>query len=398
MTTPATTTGRITALLAEHPVLDGHNDIAWALRKQVRYDLDARDIAQHQPLLHTDIPRLRAGGVGAQFFSVYVPGTLPPAGAVVAVLEQIDCVAAILGRYPEHFCAARTAAEVRSVMASGRIAALMGAEGGHSIAGSLAVLRVLHSLGVGYMTLTHNHNPLLDGVAWADAATDEPAAGGLAPFGREVVLEMNRLGMLVDLSHVAPSTMRDALAISRAPVIFSHSSCRAVTDHVRDVPDDVLTTMAAGGGVQMITFVPDFVSQACADWSKAHRTRQQELGLPLDTVFTDDATEPADPAAVAALARWESEHPEPTATLSDVADHLDHAREVAGVGHIGLGGDYDGVGRLPVGLEDVSTYPALLVELAHRGWNDAELAGLTSGNILRVMAAAEEVAGSTAGS
>ena len=389
---PTDTDKRIAALLADHPVLDGHNDIAWALRTQVGYDLGARDIARHQPLLHTDIPRLRAGGVGAQFFSVYVPGTLPPAEAVVAVLEQIDCVSAIVARYPEHFGQARTAAEVRSVMASGRIAALMGAEGGHSIAGSLAVLRTLHSLGVGYMTLTHNQNPIKDGAAWADAATDQPAAGGLAPFGREVVLEMNRLGMLVDLSHVAPSTMRDALAVSRAPVIFSHSSCRALTDHVRDVPDDVLMTMAAGGGVQMVTFVPYFVSQACADWSAAQDARRRELGLAEDTVFSEEAPTTPDPTALAALRQWEAEHPEPTATLADVADHLDHAREVAGAAHIGLGGDYDGVGHLPVGLEDVSTYPALLAELADRGWSDADLAGLTSGNILRVMAAAEELA------
>ena len=382
--------GRIAALLARHPVLDGHNDIAWALRKQVRYDLDARDIAHRQPLLHTDIPRLRAGGVGAQFFSVYVPGTLPPGDAVVAVLEQIDCVAALLARYPQDFGRARTAADVRRVMASGRIAALMGAEGGHSIAGSLAVLRALSALGVGYMTLTHNQNPLRDGVAWADAATDVPAAGGLAPFGREVVLEMNRLGMLVDLSHVAPSTMRDALDVSRAPVIFSHSSCRAVTDHVRDVPDDVLTRMAAGDGVQMVTFVPDFVSQACADYSAEREVRRRELGLPLDTVFTMDGGEPADSAAVAALRQWEAGHPAPVATLGDVADHLDHARDVAGAAHIGLGGDYDGVGSLPVGLEDVSTYPALLAELVDRGWSDADLAALTSGNILRVMEAAQE--------
>lgn len=392
-TTSAATNERIAALLAQHPVFDGHNDIAWALRKQVWYDLDARDIAHHQPLLHTDIPRLRAGGVGAQFFSVYVPGTMAPAEAVVAVLEQIDCVVALVARYPGHFARARTAAEVRAVMASGRIAALMGAEGGHSIAGSLAVLRVLRSLGVGYMTLTHNQNPVKDGVAWADAATDQPVAGGLGPFGHEVVLEMNRLGMLVDLSHVAPSTMRDALAVTRAPVIFSHSSCRAVTEHVRDVPDDVLSTMAAGGGVQMITFVPDFVSQACADWSAAREARRRELGLPPDTVFTQDAGEPADPSALTALRQWETDHPEPAATLADVADHLDHAREVAGVRHIGLGGDFDGVGRLPVGLQDVSTYPALLAELSDRGWSDADLAGVTSGNILRVMSAAEQLAG-----
>ncbi len=383
---------RVAAVLAEHPVLDGHNDIAWALRRQVAYDLDARDIAVPQPLLHTDIPRLRAGGVGAQFFSVYVPGTLPPGDAVVATLEQIDCVQSILDRYPGDFAVARTAAQVREVMASGRIAALMGAEGGHSIAGSLAVLRVLSRLGVGYLTLTHNQNPRKDGTAWADAATDEPEAGGLADFGRRVVREMNRLGMLVDLSHVAPSTMLDALDTSTAPVIFSHSSCRAVTDHVRDVPDEVLRRLAENGGVLMATFVPDFVSQACADHSKARDDRRRELALPNTTVYTQDSEDLPDPAAVAALQQWDHEHPAPGATLADVADHLDHAREVLGPDHLGLGGDYDGVESLPAGLQDVSTYPALLAELADRGWSDAELAGLTSGNILRVMQDAEDVA------
>ena len=392
MTVPDTATTRISQLLAQHPILDGHNDVAWALRRQVAYDLDARDLSRPQPLLHTDIPRLRAGGVGAQFFSVYVPGTLAPGDAVVAVLEQIDCVATIIARYPETFAPARTAGQVREVMASGRIAALMGAEGGHSIAGSLAILRMLHRLGVGYMTLTHNQNPTRDGDAWADAATDQPVAGGLSGFGREVVAEMNQLGMLVDISHVAPSTMRGALDASVAPVIFSHSSCRAVTDHVRDVPDDVLALLADNGGVLMVTFVPDFVSQACADHSAAHDARRVELGLPKETVYTQVLAEPADPAALAALRVWEADHPPPVATLADVADHLDHAREVVGVHHLGLGGDYDGVDALPSGLEDVSTYPALLAELADRGWSDSELAGLTSGNILRVMQDAEDVA------
>ncbi len=383
---------RIAALLAEHPVLDGHNDIAWALRKQVGYDLDARDIAEPQPLLHTDIPRMRAGGLGAQFFSVYVPGTLPPGDAVVATLEQIDCVHGILDRYPNDLAPARTAAQVREVMASGRIAALMGAEGGHSIAGSLAVLRILSRLGVGYLTLTHNQNPRKDGIAWADAATDHREAGGLSDFGREVVREMNRLGMLVDLSHVAPSTMLAALDTSTAPVIFSHSSCRAVTDHVRDVPDDVLARLAGNGGVLMVTFVPEFVSQACADHAAARDSRRQELGLPQTTVYTQDNAQTPEPAAVAALQRWDAEHPAPVATLVDVADHLDHAREAAGPDHLGLGGDYDGVDSLPAGLEDVSTYPALLTELADRGWSDRELGALTSGNILRVLQDAEDVA------
>jgi membrane dipeptidase len=383
---------RVQTILAQHPVLDGHNDVAWALRRQVGYDLDRRDLALPQPLLHTDIPRLRQGGVGAQFFSVYVPGTMTPGDCVVAVLEQIDCVAAIIARYPETFAVGRTAADVRRVIASGRIAALMGAEGGHSIAGSLAVLRTLRRLGVGYLTLTHNQNPRKDGVAWADAATDRPEAGGLSDFGREVVREMNRIGMLVDLSHVAPATMLDALETSTAPVIFSHSSCRAVTDHVRDVPDDVLTGLAANDGVLMVTFVPDFVNQSVADHTAEHDARREELGLAMATVYTEPAEAPDDPAARRALQDWERANPAPIATLFDVADHLDHAREVVGPTHLGLGGDYDGVDSLPTGLADVSTYPALLTELADRGWSDADLAGLTSQNVLRVVQAAEDAA------
>ena len=378
---------RVAAVLAGAPVFDGHNDLAWALRRQVAYDLDQRDIAHDQPTLHTDIPRLRAGGVGAQFFSVYVPGTMAGGAAVTATLEQIDCVARIVARYPDTFAAARTAADVRRIIASGRIAALLGAEGGHSIDCSLGVLRMLRRLGVAYMTLTHNQN-----VPWADSATDEPAAGGLTDFGREVVREMNRIGMLVDLSHVAPATMHAALDVTAAPVIFSHSSCRALTDHPRDVPDDVLVRLAGNGGVQMVTFVPHFVSQACADHDAAEDARRHELGLDQVTVYTEHEGEHLDPAAVAELERWRAANPAPLATLREVADHVEHAREVAGAAHIGLGGDYDGVSSLPVGLEDVSTYPALLAELVDRGWSDAELTGLTCGNILRVLQTAQDVA------
>ncbi len=378
---------RITALLRRAPVFDGHNDLAWALRKQVDYDLTARDIAVHQPTLHTDIPRLRAGGVGAQFFSVYVPGTLVGGAAVTATLEQIDCVSRIVAAHSDTFAGARTATEVRRIMAGGRIAALLGAEGGHSIDNSLGVLRVLRLLGVAYLTLTHNQN-----TPWADAATDVPAVGGLTDFGRQVVREMNRIGMLVDISHVAPTTMHAALDESAAPVMFSHSSCRALTDHVRDVPDSVLQRLAANNGIVMITFVPDFVSQECADHAAAEDAERHAFGLDKVTVYTEHAGEHLDPVTVAKLTAWQAENPAPKATLQQVADHIEHAREVAGVSHIGLGGDFDGVSDLPIGLQDVSTYPALLTELADRGWSDSDLEGLTSGNILRVLQAAEDAA------
>lgn len=381
MSDTATIEDRIRTLLTASPVFDGHNDLPWALRQQVNYDLDARDIAQHQPTLHTDIGRLRAGGLGAQFFSVFVPGTMAPGEAVIATLEQIDCVRRIVARYPETFRASRTAGDVRAAIADGKIAALMGAEGGHSIASSLGVLRCLRALGVAYMTLTHNQN-----VPWADAATDESAVGGLTEFGRDVVAEMNRIGMLVDISHVAPTTMRDAIAASAAPVIFSHSSCRALCDHVRNAPDDVLGLLAGNDGVIMISFVPPFTSQASADHFIAENAERQRLG-----VEGHDESK-YDPAARAELDKWKQEHPAPTVTLQEVADHVEHAREVAGVTHIGLGGDFDGVDRLPVGLEDVAGYPRLLAELADRGWSDADLAGLTSGNILRVLQAAEDCA------
>ena len=382
-----TTVGqRISTLLAGHPVFDGHNDLAWALREHASYDLDAKDISKPQPSLHTDIARLRAGGVGAQFFSVYVPGDMPGSSAVTATLEQIDCVLRIIERYPDTFASARTATEVREIIRGGRIAALLGAEGGHSIDNSLGALRMFRRLGVAYMTLTHNQN-----VPWADSATDEPQSGGLNDFGRGVVAEMNRIGMLVDISHVAPSTMRDAIAASTAPVIFSHSSCRALCDHVRDAPDDVLESLTGNGGVLMVTFVPSFVSQECADHDAAGKAEAQRLGLEPSIIYTHHDGD-QDPAALAAFALWRAANPEPVATLAQVADHVEHAREVAGAAHIGLGGDYDGVERLPVGLEDVSTYPALLAELAERGWSDADLAGLTSENILRVLQAAEDVA------
>jgi membrane dipeptidase len=335
---------RASALLDADPVLDGHNDLAWALRKRFGSDPGAAaaavDLTEPRPELHTDLGRLRAGGVGGQFWSVYVPCEITGDAAVTAVLEQIELVHALIARYPERLRLATSAAEVEAAFAAGQVASLLGAEGGHCIAGSLGALRALHRLGVRYMTLTHNRN-----TEWADSATDEPAAGGLTEFGRRVVTEMNRLGMLVDLSHVAPATMRDALDTSTAPVIFSHSSCRAVHDHPRNVPDDVLARLPENGGVCMVTFVPAFVTGA------------------------------------------------PQATVADVVAHVEHAREVAGVDHIGIGGDYDGVSKVPVGLEDVSAYPVLFEALLDRGWTAGDCAKLACRNVLRVLRAAEAAAG-----
>ncbi|MEU5715544.1 dipeptidase [Streptomyces sp. NPDC020403] len=370
---------RARRLLVDHPVVDGHNDLPWALREQVGYDLDARDIATDQTgVLHTDIPRLRAGGVGAQFWSVYVSTHLAGDDAVSATLEQIDVVAELLERHPADLRRALTADDMEKARAEGRIASLMGAEGGHSINNSLGTLRALHTLGVRYMTLTHNDN-----TDWADSATDSPRTGGLSEFGREVVREMNRVGMLVDLSHVAATTMRDALAVSVAPVIFSHSSARAVCDHPRNVPDDVLRMLAANGGVAMATFVPKFVLPAAVEWTLAADRNMREHGLHhLDTT----------PAAMRVHADFEAVHPRPPATVATIADHLDHMREIAGVDHIGIGGDYDGTAFLPQGMEDVSGYPYLIAELLARGWSDQDIAKLTWQNAVRVLRDAEAVA------
>ncbi|MFI9254416.1 dipeptidase [Streptomyces sp. NPDC053069] len=365
------------ALLREFPVVDGHNDLPWALRKKAGYDLDTLDIARHQNAqLHTDIPRLREGGVGAQYWSVYVPCEQPE--PVAATLEQIDCVRQLLARYPADLAPALTAADMAGARADGRIASLMGAEGGHSIANSLGTLRGLYALGVRYMTLTHNSN-----VDWADSATDEPKAGGLTGFGREVVREMNRLGMLVDLSHVAATTMRDALDATCAPVIFSHSSARAVCDHPRNIPDDVLERLPANGGVAMVTFVPKFVLQAAVEWTAAADDNLRAHGLH----HLDTGAE-----AMKLHRAFEERNPRPVATVSTIADHLDHMREVAGIDHLGIGGDYDGTAFTPDGLSDVSGYPNLLAELLDRGWSKADLAKLTWLNAVRVLGAAEDVA------
>ncbi|ONK13847.1 dipeptidase [Streptomyces sp. MP131-18] len=370
---------RASELLAEHPVVDGHNDLPWALREQVRYDLDRRDIAADQSAhLHTDLPRLRAGGVGAQFWSVYVRTDLIGDSAVSACLEQVDVVAALIDRYPAHLRRALTADDMAAARAEGRIASLMGAEGGHSINNSLGTLRAFHRLGVRYLTLTHN-----DTIDWADSATDEPRHDGLSAFGEEVVREMNRIGMLVDLSHVAPATMRDALRVTEAPVLFSHSSARAVCDHPRNVPDDVLAALPANGGVAMVTFVPNFVLPAAMDWAARAAVNMEAHGL-----HRLDTTE----RAMAVHRAFEAEHPRPRATVADVADHLDHMREVAGIDHIGIGGDYDGTAFMPDGLESVAGYPRLVAELLARRWSPADVAKLTWHNAVRVLGDAEAAA------
>ena len=331
---------RARELHAEVPLIDGHNDYPWALRQNnAGRDLAQLDIRVPQPGIMTDIPRLREGGVGGQFWSVYVPARMRGQEAVRATLEQIDLVYRMMATYPDTFELALTAADVEQVFAAGKIASLIGMEGGHSIDDSLAALRMFHALGARYMTLTHSAN-----LAWADSGTDDPEHDGLTAFGEEVVREMNRLGMLVDLSHTSPATMDDALRVSEAPVIFSHSSARGLLDHPRNVPDAVLRRLPENGGIVMVTFVPGYLTAA------------------------DEAT------------------------VADIADHMDHVRRLAGADHVGIGGDYDGIDAGPAGMEDVSTYPTLTAELLRRGWPDEEVRKALGLNVLRVMREAERVA------
>ncbi len=346
----------------------------------VGYDFGRRDISAPQPELDTDLPRMRQGQLAAQFWSVFVPCQLTGGDAVTATLEQIDAVYQMIERYPDDLALVTSADGLRQSLdrygetgGTGPIASLMGAEGGHSIDNSLGALRSFYRLGVRYLTLTHNEN-----TAWADSATDQPGVGGLSPFGRAVVAEMNRLGMMVDLSHVAASTMRDALAVTEAPVIFSHSSCRAVCDHPRNVPNDVLARLADNGGVCMITFVPSFVSPEVRRWHLGVQEAATQAGV--------------DDRDLAAMSKFTQGYPtpQPRAGLDDVVAHCEHAREVAGIDHIGLGGDYDGVRILPEGLEDVSCYPALFGALADRGWSEVDLLKLAQGNICRVFAEVED--------
>jgi membrane dipeptidase len=342
-------------VLSTTPLFDGHNDLPWAIRNESNSDVNAYDLRATVPG-HTDIERLRRGMVGVQFWSVYIPSSSVQTGAAKMQLEQIDIAKQVFAKYPDVFQEATTPDAALAAFGAGRVASVMGMEGGHAIENSLGALRAFFEMGARYMTLTHSAN-----TDWADAGTDEPRHDGLTEFGREVVREMNRLGMLVDLSHTAPATMNDVLDIAEAPVIFSHSSTRALVDHPRNVPDDVLRRLPANGGVVMVTFVPSFINaevKAFSELPEEHRQGRQE----------------------------------PRATLSDVADHIEHVRDVAGIDHVGIGGDFDGITSVPVGLEDVSTYPALFAELSRRGWSEIDLRKLAGDNLLRVWRAAEDAA------
>ena len=383
---------RIATILKATPLIDGHNDWAETMRDNEgdrRWALDlTAGLDRKTPAYNTDIARLRRGHVGGQFWSVYVSADLPPLQQVEETLEQIDLVKNFVARYPHDFALARTAADVRRIYASGRIASLIGVEGGGQIDANMSVLRAYHDLGAGYLTLTH-----VKTLAWADSATDDPKHGGLTPFGIAVVHELNRLGMLVDLSHVSEGTMRAALAASKAPVMFSHSSARALDDHPRDVSDAVLKLVAANGGVVMVNFAEAYISDAYRRWSADAAAERTRLNAP---PYAGLYIGQPDKAA-AAIAQWTAAHPAPKVTLAMVADHIEHIAQVAGVDHVGLGGDFDGVGNaLPEGLSGVDTYPALLTELARRGWRDTDLAKVAGGNILRVMTAAERVAAAMA--
>ena len=370
-------------ILERTPLIDGHNDLPWALRQQHGNDPHAVDLTANLDAsteLHTDIPRLRAGGVGGQFWSVYVPASLTPVEAAKATFEQIDTVKRIVAAHPDVFELATTADDIQRIHRRGRIASLIGMEGGYSIADSLGLLREFHDAGARYMTLTHSAT-----TSWADSATDAPKWGGLNPFGEEVVREMNRLGMMVDLSHVSEETMLDAMRVSEAPVIFSHSSARGVTGHARNVPDSVLRMMPEDGGVVMVTFVPGFVSETVRAWGAARSAEDARL----------KSLNPGDPGAVTAgMQAWVAANPAPRAGIADVVAHIQHVRDLAGIDHVGLGGDFDGVGSLPDGLEGVDAYPRLLAALMARGWSEADIRKLAGENVLRVMRRVEAVAAS----
>ena len=368
---------RARKILRSVPLIDGHNDLPWEIRmsETAPMDVAAYDLRGRTPG-HTDLDRLKAGQVGAQFWSIYVPGEVKDSGYARIQLEQFDIARRMIALYPDRLAPALSAADIEREFKRGRVASLLGMEGGHVIENSLGALRVYYELGARYLTLTHNVT--LD---WADAAADSARHGGLTEFGREVVREMNRLGMLVDLSHVSPGTMSDALDVAAAPVIFSHSSARALTNHTRNVPDSILRRLPKNGGAVMVTFVPAFVSQEVADWEAAAESEGKRLEAVGDSVERERLGN-----------EWRTTHPRPPATLSQVADHIEHVRKVAGVDHVAIGSDFDGITETPVGLGDVSTFPDLFAELIRRGWSDDDLRKLAGKNLLRVLRAAESTA------
>jgi membrane dipeptidase len=379
---------RIARILKATPLIDGHNDLPWEIREKYddwRKPLDLQADTSTLPApLQTDIPRLRRGGVGAQFWSVWISSAIKGDEAIRTTIEQIDMVHRMVARYPRDLEMASTAADIVRIHKAGRIASLIGIEGGHQIGAKPAALRMFYDLGARYMTLTHSANN-----EWADSATADPVHGGLTPFGVAIVREMNRLGMMLDLSHVSPETMKESIAATRAPVIFSHSSARGVMDHARNVPDDVLRLMPANGGVVMVNFYPGFIS---TDTRRRAADRAAEEAR-LANLYSGQPDR-----RKAALDAWDSAHPEPPATLVQVADHIEHVRNVAGIDHVGIGADFDGIGgAAPTGLEGVQTYPSLLRELARRGWTDVDLAKLAGGNVLRVMTRVEQVAAAMRG-
>jgi membrane dipeptidase len=383
---------RVEQILLRTPLIDGHNDLPWEIRDRFKSDLGAVDLksdtkrlpfpADAAPLM-TDIPRMRAGHMGGQFWSVWIPSAMRGPETVQTTLEQMDLVKRMAARYPADLEMAYSAADVRRIHQSRKIASMIGIEGGHQINNSLPALRQMYDAGARYMTLTHTLN-----TGWADSATDAPVHHGLTPFGVEVVHEMNRLGMLVDLSHVSPETMKAALTVTEAPVMFSHSSARALVDHPRNVPDDVLRLVAANGGVVMVNFAPGYVSDARYRWDADDAAERARVNNPPYIGLYIGQPE----RAKAALAAWEDKHPRPAATLAQIADHVEHIRKVAGIDHVGLGSDFDGIEDAPLGLDGVDKYPALLEELMRRGWTDADIAKLAGENVLRVMTAVEKVA------
>jgi membrane dipeptidase len=388
---------RVERVLAATPLIDGHNDLPWEIRERFKGRVDAVDfrtdlsglkLEEGQSALMTDIARLRTGHVGAQFWSVWIPTTVHGPEAVQMTFEQMDVVKRLAAAYPADLAMAYSAADIRRIHKAHKIASLIGIEGGHQINDSLAMLREMYDAGARYMTLTHSSN-----TAWADSATDSPVHHGLTPFGVEVVKEMNRIGMLVDLSHVSPETMRAALAVSTAPVIYSHSSARALNDHPRNVPDDILKLVAANGGVVMVNFATSYICDARNRWEADQAAEMCRYNSPpFGGLYIGQPDR-----AKAALAAWTAQHPQPAVTLSQVADHIEHIGKVAGVDHVGLGADFDGMPDAPAGLENVSGYPKLLEEMLRRGWSDADIAKLAGENLLRVMAAAEQASESMRG-